>query len=392
MRINHNIAALNTHRQLGQANNAQQNSMEKLSSGLRINNASDDAAGLAISEKMRSQIRGLDQASRNAQDGVSLVQTAEGALNETHSILQRMRELSVQSANDTNTDADRQELQKEMSELQKEVTRISGETEFNTKTLMNGDLESNATGISNTNQVGSVEVVDFGDNLSDGATITMNQLVTHDAESTTDADDGAFQKVDIELGNGSNTQTVSFSKAEIDAGTTSKEVTIDGATLKINLDDPSTLSSSQGNGAGTQTSDDSLTMNDNSLKFQIGANQDQSISLGINDMSSEGLGIDTIDISSQSGANSAVTTLDGAIETVSAERSKLGAYQNRLEHTINNLGTSSENLTASESRIRDVDMAKEMMNQTKSSILAQASQAMLAKANQMPQGVLQLLR
>ncbi|AND42221.1 flagellin [Cytobacillus oceanisediminis] len=292
MRINHNIAALNTYRQLNSASGAQSKSMEKLSSGLRINNAADDAAGLAISEKMRGQIRGLDMAAKNAQDGISLIQTSEGALNETHSVLQRMRELAVQSANDTNTDTDRGELQKELNELIDEVDRIAGQTQFNTKTLMDGTFKTNG------------------------------------------------------------------------------------------------------------------------LKFQIGANATQNIELKINDMQSTAIGtlaadgtvatalstLKSTDLTADAGilnqgkADAAITVINDAIEQVSAERSKLGAYQNRLDHTINNLNTSSENLTAAESRIRDVDMAKEMMNQTKNSILSQAAQAMLAQANQQPQGVLQLLR
>ncbi|WP_042195538.1 flagellin Hag [Paenibacillus camerounensis] len=300
MIINHNIAALNTHRQLA-VNTANTNkSIEKLSSGLRINRAGDDAAGLAISEKMRGQIRGLDMAAKNSQDGISLIQTAEGALNETHSILQRMRELAVQSSNDTNTDTDRASLQKEVDELAKEITRIANTTEFNTKKLLDGSAK-NGTG-----------------------------------------------------------------------------VTTGGATAA-------------------------------NLTFHIGANAGQNIELEINAMDAASLGVagtggasasgataatatSGISISSQASANAAITKINTAIETVSTERAKLGAYQNRLEHTINNLNTSSENLTAAESRIRDVDMAKEMMEQTKNNILAQAAQAMLAQANQQPQGVLQLLR
>lgn len=270
MRINHNIAALNTYRQLGAANGGQMKSMEKLSSGLRINRAGDDAAGLAISEKMRGQIRGLEMASKNAQDGISLIQTAEGALNETHSILQRMRELSVQSSNDTNTDEDRAELQKEVAALSTEINRISTDTEFNTQTLLDGSFSG-----------------------------------------------------------------------------------------KI---------------------------------VQIGANTGQTLSITIATMGASALGLSALTISTLTGANSAISLLDSAIAQVSGQRSSLGAIQNRLEHTINNLGTTSENLTAAESRIRDVDMAKEMMEQTKNSILAQAAQAMLAQANQQPQGVLQLLR
>ncbi|KOP73400.1 flagellin [Priestia megaterium] len=303
MRINHNIAALNTYRQYNTANAAQSKSMEKLSSGLRINSASDDAAGLAISEKMRGQVRGLDQAARNAQDGISVIQTAEGALGETHDILQRMRELAVQSSNDSNTDADRGEIQKEVNQLAKEVTRIANDTEFNTKKLLTGAVDS-----SNTTNV-------------------------------TDAD---------------------------------------------------------------------------SMTFQIGANAGQSINLDIKAMDAVSLGVagtdasnavaagtadtakavtnDGIDVSSKASASTAITAIESAIEKVSAERSNLGAHQNRLDHSINNLNTSSENLTAAESRVRDVDMAKEMMEQTKNSILAQASQAMLSQANQQPQQVLQLLR
>ncbi|WP_044896023.1 flagellin Hag [Bacillus alveayuensis] len=296
MRINHNIAALNTYRQLtiGSANSAK--NMEKLSSGLRINKAGDDAAGLAISEKMRGQIRGLEQASRNAQDGISLIQTAEGALNETHAILQRMRELAVQSANDTNTQTDRQELQKELDQLIDEIDRIARNTEFNTQNLLG---KTNSSG----NFTGSGQSFTFhiGANESQNITLTINSMASqHIGTSSTDA---------------SGNTTIS----------------------------------------------------------------------GLDNLKTSG-------ITTQSGADKAITLINNAIEMVSAERAKLGAYQNRLEHTINNLGTSAENLTAAESRIRDVDMAKEMMAFTKNNILSQAAQAMLAQSNQMPQGVLQLLR
>jgi flagellin len=280
MRINHNITALNTYRQLSVNNTAGAKSLEKLSSGYRINRAGDDAAGLAISEKMRGQIRGLNQAERNAQDAISLIQTAEGALNETHSILQRMRELAVQAASDTNTNEDRGELQKEIEQLLKEIDRISTDTEFNTRTLLKGDF--------------------------DGSSETKK------------------------------------------------------------------------------------------LTFQVGANQNQVVELTIGNMNAETLGVGAtgtkVNLKTQSTASTAIDTIDKAIEKVSSERAKLGAMQNRLEHTINNLSTTAENLTASESRIRDVDMAKEMMEFTKNSILQQAATAMLAQANQQPQGVLQLLQ
>lgn len=274
MIINHNLNAMNAHRNMTSNISAAGKSMEKLSSGLRINRAGDDAAGLAISEKMRGQIRGLDQGSRNAQDGISLIQTAEGALNETHSILQRMRELSVQSTTATNTTADRAALQKEFGQLQSEVTRIATQTNFNTKTLMSG----------------------------------------------------------------------SFSAAA------------------------------------------------NALQFQVGANAGEKINLQLSTMTATGLAVNAASISTAAAASAAITTVNTAIATVSTERANLGSVQNRLEHTINNLNTASENLQASESRIRDVDMAKEMMNYSKNNILQQAAQAMLAQANQAPQGVLQLLR
>ena len=367
--------------------------MEKLSSGLRINRAGDDAAGLAISEKMRGQIRGLDMAAKNSQDGISLIQTAEGALNETHSILQRMRELSVQAANDTNTDADRVELQKEVKELLSEVTRIGNNTEFNTKTLMNGDLAAKATGtIANATEVGSVAIAELG-SLKDTETFTIAQTVNYGTEATGGANDGALIDVEfeIELADGTKA-TGTLTKAQLDEGKTSVDVTVGDSKFTVKLDDAATLKDSSGNGVGTATATDTLTFDDNALSFQIGANANQTMRLDLNDMRSEALGIDGIDISTSAGAQTAITALDSAIQTVSAERSKMGANQNRLEHTINNVGASSENLTAAESRIRDVDMAKEMMEMTKNNILQQAAQAMLAQANQQPQGVLQLLR
>ncbi|EDT85667.1 flagellin [Clostridium botulinum] len=273
MIINHNLNAMNAHRQMAINTGNNGKAIEKLSSGLRINRAGDDAAGLAISEKMRGQIRGLNQASRNSQDAISLIQTAEGALNETHSILQRMRELAVQAANDTNVSVDKENLDKEVKELQKEINRILSQTQFNTKGLLDGKAEN--------------------------------------------------------------------------------------------------------------------------MTFQIGANSGQTIKLTIATMNTSKLGVGATTITLNSGAASItgmISTIDKAINTVSAERAKLGANQNRLEHTIANLDNSAENLQAAESRIRDVDMAKEMMNFTKTNILTQAAQAMLAQANQAPQGVLQLLR
>ena len=274
MRINNNIAAMNTHRQYGINNSQISKSTEKLSSGFRINRAGDDAAGLAISEKMRAQIRGLQMASKNSQDAISLVQTAEGALQETHNILQRMRELAVQSASDSNEICvDRAALQAEFAQLQAEIDDTAEKTKFNDMGLINGDYAST------------------------------------------------------------------------------------------------------------------------SFYVQTGANEGDYLAITIGKMDTTELGVptSTADISTREAASAAITLVNDAINTVSTQRAKLGALQNRLQHKINNLDTSAENLSAAESRIRDIDMAKEMTNYTRWNILSQASTAMLAQANQAPQGVLQLL-
>ncbi|ARA98477.1 flagellin [Geobacillus thermodenitrificans] len=457
MRINHNIAALNTYRQLTIGQGAATKNMEKLSSGLRINRAGDDAAGLAISEKMRGQIRGLEMASKNAQDAISLIQTAEGALNETHSILQRMRELAVQAANDTNTADDRAEIQKEINQLKDEIDRISETTEFNTKKLLNGNVAITATvGETNEANIGNVEVVNA--RLASGAytlqvTDTDNQEVTNIVDAGTGmgdsdisiqageeakvkygsyqlkiADDAqnsgkkVFTLVDAATGEvvakqnnvgvGSGTSSITLAGITFDTtkvtgnGTVSFDVEGDHTfTLMKDSDTIATVTVTDFNRseveiAGLKLSfnyniangNTTITIVDNSLLMHIGANEGQTMNVGINNMSSQALGVSDVDITSTSGAEEAITSIDNAIKQVSAERSKLGAYQNRLEHTINNLGTSAENLTAAESRIRDVDMAKEMMEFTKNNILMQASQAMLAQSNQLPQAVLQLLR
>lgn len=454
MRINHNIASLNTYRQLATNGANGQRSLEKLSSGLRINRAGDDAAGLAISEKMRGQIRGLDQAGRNAQDSISLIQTAEGGLNETHSILQRMRELAVQSANDTNTSSDRSEIQKEIDQLSTEITRISTNTEFNTKKLLNGDMgktfvttadnfDSSLQNVAVTGSdittgtytitataagtdtvtinsvagatgfvAGDVTVADgtkFGDytlNISnfDGVGGTADvELIGPDGTSTTDT--GIAVGANLTIGG----ITFGFATHDID-GNGSVDLSLTNAGIDFDLSGAKTvvaapITSYAGETVnlggfefearwGAATNGDAMTMvvTDRAVKFHIGANEDQNTSLAINDMSASALGVDSLVVTTQAGANTAITTINDALETVSSERSKLGAMQNRLEHTIANLGTSSENLTAAESRVRDVDMAKEMMEFTKNNILSQAAQAMLAQANQQPQGVLQLLR
>lgn len=373
MRINHNIAALNTYRQLSTNTTNTSKSLEKLSSGLRINRAGDDAAGLAISEKMRGQIRGLDQASRNANDGISLIQTAEGALAETHSILQRMRELAVQSANDTNTESDRIEIQKEINQLTKEVDRISTDTEFNTKKLLDGSMATTISAIGGT-----------VDNLA--ATATDTAVGISMAAGSSLATGTYSITVSYTAAAGGNAAKFSVSAADGDGN----EVDGSNFTIKVN----ETLAAALEAAAADDTfSATEVNVNaDKAMIFHIGANAGQKTELSINNMDATSLGINAIDLTQQDTADLAITTIDEAISYVSSQRAALGGMQNRLEHTINNLGTTSENLTASESRIRDVDMAQEMMEFTKNNILSQASQAMLAQANQQPQSVLQLLQ
>ena len=465
MIINHNISALNTYRQLTINNNAGSRSLEKLSSGYRINRAGDDAAGLAISEKMRGQIRGLNMASKNAQDGISLIQTAEGALNETHSILQRMRELAVQAANGTNTDADRAEIQKEIEQLKSEINRISTDTEFNTMKLLDGSLSNKVTidDNNNTAKLTAVEVIDdnlivtgnYNINFSD-----VNVQYAYDNDNLGDigVDDVSYDANDpdavklamgtytlelVETDDDTYTLTLTDKATGEVVGTTEEGVTIaptaeagDTATvfgftltwdvgaaveegsidITVTADFTATVTGPDGEKIGTTEVTGNTTgvvnvggfkinfdnflaegetiveAEANAVSFQIGANEGQMTKLVISDMSSEALKVDAIDLTTAESASKAIGIVDEAILKVSSERAKLGAIQNRLEHTINNLGTSSENLTAAESRIRDVDMAKEMMEYAKNTILQQAAQAMLAQANQAPQGVLQLLR
>ncbi|MEY9971886.1 flagellin [Lysinibacillus sp. RC46] len=344
MRIQHNISALNTHRNLGFNNAQASKNLEKLSSGYKINRAGDDAAGLAISEKMRGQIRGLDMATKNAQDSISLIQTAEGALNETHAILQRMRELSVQSANDTNVNADRDALQKEVEQLREEITRISTDTEFNTQKLLNSDFKDKVFHIgANEGQSIKLSIADTSSKalgLEEGA-----QVVTAGAGAT--------------AGAGSTGATWFSAGATIVSAVAATSVAAAIDEVKASAD---------------------------------GFYSDTTSALVKSAASGQAVTVGGLDISSQTSADKAITTLDAAIKTVSDTRSNLGAVQNRLEHTINNLGATSENLTAAESRIRDTDMAAEMMSFTKNNILMQAAQSMLAQANQQPQGVLQLLQ
>ena len=459
MIINHNMMAMNTYNKLTNNNAAASKSLEKLSSGLRINRAGDDAAGLAISEKMRGQIRGLDQAGSNAQNGISLIQTAEGALTETHSILQRMRELAVQSANDTNTDSDRSEIQKEVEQLKKEIDRISTDTEFNTKKLLDGSIgiTANAAGAAESKIVrvealdsdlssgtyqfivstaaNAINVKQSGGGIDTAADISTigSDAILGQYTITVTAYDGVNATVNIKDRNGANLGTTTGAIAgAIVVGSGNNTITLAAAAItgngesKVSIEKSASITFKSGGAGSTtivaaasytstdgkidigdkveltvdgdfatstsSTVSNTTTIDNKALVFHIGANTDQSMKMAVGQMNTSTLNVANVDMTTQAGAETAITTIQNAIEKVSSERAKLGAVQNRLEHTINNVQTASENITSAESRIRDVDMAKEMMNYQKTSILQQAATSMLAQANQQPQNVLKLLQ
>ncbi|MCG4581096.1 flagellin [Clostridium cochlearium] len=420
MIINHNLNAMNAHRQMGINLGNTAKATEKLSSGLRINRAGDDAAGLAISEKMRGQIRGLNQASRNAQDGISLIQTAEGGLNETHAILQRMRELAVQSSTDTNVEIDRGAIQDEMNQLVSEIDRISNTTEFNTQKLLNGGFKGTFQIGANEGQTvelqiakmdtASLGLVSTISTAQGGTTNNTNNAVLADGVYTVNETKNALLDAD-----GNTVATIATSK--ITAGgvevidLTNKEILAPGAQITISgngakyniknkIDAAASSALAPGNYEikGTNLVKDGKLVGTVADKVSVTPEGGTAIAAANLGLTADQLTdkfkftINGSDVSTRANAEGSITTINKAIETVSAERSKLGAMQNRLEHTIANLDTSSENLQASESRVRDVDMAKEMMNFSKNNILQQAAQAMLAQANNAPQGVLQLLR
>ncbi|MDZ5474156.1 flagellin [Bacillus sp. 31A1R] len=404
MLINHNISGLNTFNKLNKNNKKTSSSMEKLSSGLRINKASDDSAGLAISEKMRTQIRGLKQAQRNIQDGISLIQTAEGGLSDIQEPnLLRLRELAIQSANDTLTNEDRQQIQKEVEQIKNGINEIAGNTEYNGINLLNGS--ATFTTIPPTPQsTFSTTGGGAGHNVSDGwvnvgvygAKVKLNP----GEQVIDDPANWLFSKLQLyaDIVNGA---PVSFNIMSTDG-----YVVVDnhpltpfeynGMTFDIsNLSVPSgTGNMHQGNIILTAGNNDGILNNDidNRIKLQIGSNSGENFPFELTDARTTALGINNIDLSTRQGAESALLKIDKAMEKVSSERGKFGAYQNRLEHALNNASNYEINLTASESRIRDADIAKEMMELTKTNILSQASQTMLAQANQQPQAVLQLLK
>ena len=414
MIINHNMNALNAHRNMNVNNTAAGKSMEKLSSGLRINRAGDDAAGLAISEKMRGQIRGLEQSSRNASDGISLIQTAEGALNETTNILQRMRELAVQSANDTNTADDREQLQKEMTQLGEEIDRIANNTEFNTKKLLNGNMGKATTAaagvVSNqgnldANADENVKFEDLEDangnklGIATGDEITATWSVggTQYSAKLTVGQDHELSKLKdaIEGATGGTVGGVAIAagKITITAAKDGTENQING--LSIEVKSATGERKEAASNALSSFSVDTKAADERtngSANLQIGANASQQLNLSIEDMRATSLGVKNLQVGTQSQANTAINVIDEATKRVSSERANLGAAQNRLEYTISNLDNTAENLTSAESTLRDVDMAKEMMEYSKNNILSQAAQSMISQANQQPQNVLQLLR
>ena len=388
MVVRSNIMALNANRQLGMNNSQVSKSLEKLSSGYKINRAGDDASGLAISEKMKAQIKGLETASANSQDGISLVQTAEGALTEVHDMLNRMVELAGKAANGTIDDeTDRAALQKEMNALLDEIDRIADSTDFNGIKLLNGEL------------AGQIDpsLAETGTALAD------NGIGSIDFSKAVLTDNGAA----------SVTYTSAGTKLSVSIGSTTYEGTWDGnstgevkltktgggtETITLNVTDAAKLKAANSAALGTVTAGKAAT---EGLTLQIGDTDDDfnQVTVHIQNMDSESLGLTTLrdtGIMTQDAASAALDLVkngaNSAINTVSSVRADLGAMQNRLEHTINNLDVATENMESANSRIRDTDMAKEMMEYTKQNVLTQAAQAMLAQANQQPQSILQLLQ
>lgn len=478
MKINHNISAIIANNHLQRTNSELDKSIQKLTSGYRINRAADDAAGMAISQKMKTQIRGLDQASRNASDGISVIQTAEGALTEVEAMLQRMRELSVQATNGTNTSEDREAIQAEIDQLRQEIDRIAETTEFNTKTLLDGNVDRKS--YSNNSKVRLIALSDQVTSKDYDVTVTAEAVktsitggaVTVAGDVITQADLGGEDSAVININGEELKVTVGESLAEVyskirDLGDTlnitislntgndmksgykfeaqaygskySIDIHSDNTTLlsALGLNNPTVVDgkdaavtfpqniASDANSFGTTATyvadGDKVTITDRDgfkmilevkegamsvaagsatvtvlehgpIALQIGANEGQMIKVSIPEVTAKTLEVDSVNVVTQDGASSAITAIDKAINRVSGIRAKLGAYQNRLEHAIANLDTSSQNLTEALSRIEDTDMAEEMAEYTQKSVLAQAGTSMLAQANERPQTVLSLLQ
>jgi len=392
LRINQNIAALNAHRNLVATDNALSKSLERLSSGFRINRAADDAAGLAISEKLRAQVRGLAQAIRNAQDGISMIQTAEGALNEVHSMLQRMRELALQAANDTLSSEDRAAINREIQQLRAEIDNVSQRTTFNGKKLLDGTL---AVTVSETSQIKTGAPFSSG-----GDTVTIVSVdvsgAVGDATYTLEA---TVSQGNVTFTLKRTVASTTFSESVSGFGDLAPNAEINlafatmGVTIRVRGDDNGV---SAANLAGALHNRNLVTQGQ-PINLQVGPADRDFIGVSFERVDVHGLGLSTALNSfntSQTVANAhaLVRAMDSALSTVSEKRGKFGAVQNRLEHTVASLGVAKENMSAAESRIRDVDMAQEMVQFTRNQILLQAGTAMLAQANAAPQVVLQLLR
>ena len=474
MVVQHNMQAANANRMLNVTTSAQSKSTEKLSSGYRINRAADDAAGLTISEKMRKQIKGLDRASTNAEDGVSAVQTAEGALTEVHSMLQRMNELATQSANGTNSNTDRKAIQDEIDQLTTEIDRVSETTKFNETYLLKGDGAEKAhnvnahdaglDGVTLTDKGDEVEVTlkelkagdkisIAGKNYTIGSTLDEAKAIVKKSADTSkksyiingttykadnakiyDKDDHELTKAALGITTGTTTDPADIDdlKGLVTAGSTvsdgintltaMKDGTNDGIDdndstvitakkayqletaeiLKASNIGTDTAATADKNTGALDAATNKFTLTKGKVNYNdalsfnlhVGADADMTnkITVNIDSMNSAGLGVKGIKADTEQDATYAIDAIADAISTVSSQRSALGAVQNRLEHTINNLDNVVENTTSAESRIRDTDMAEEMVNYSKNNILAQAGQSMLAQANQSNQGVLSLLQ
>lgn len=406
MRIQHNIMAMNAYRNYNNNTSALSKNLEKLSSGYKINRAGDDAAGLAISEKMRAQITGLKAASKNVKDGVSLVKTAEGALQEVHDMLNRMDSLATQSANGTyDNEVDRLNLQKEVNALRSEIDRIADSSNFNGKKLLNGDLDGitrTTTFSGKADATTNKSAVDLTVKTQEKVTIAKKETDFSFALATGTADASAAVaadgKVTVTLKQGVDYSAADIQKlikdANLDKVTDAAEKdAVKAALANVAVSGKGITTA----GTGTALADTTGTAKDPtgaSLVLQIGDTADKynKMSVNVGDMHSKALGIDTLTVADQDGAAAAIQSIKDAINTVSSTRGDLGAIQNRLEHTQNNLSVMTENIQDAESTIRDTDVADEMMAYTKNNILIQSAQAMLAQANQVPQGVLQLLQ
>ncbi len=391
MIVQHNLTAMNSNRQLGITTGAQAKSSEKLSSGYRINRAGDDAAGLKISEKMRSQVRGLTRASTNAQDGVSLIQTAEGALNEAHSILQRMNELAVQGANDTNEGIDRDAINQELNALVSELDRISTTTQFNKQNLLDGSFQDKNLQVgANANQKIAISIDNM--NAKSLGLTDIETTVTYEAQKGGVYNKANYQGMSYTYSTGlemseNRAAAISAFKAEISGKYTSANYAIQTNGKYVALTDGKEFSGISGviaHDISKRTAEMSAEITKN---FETYLTMSSKTATALSSYTKTG----NVCVDNYAAANSSITAIQDAINQVSSQRSALGAIQNRLEHTIANLDNVAENTQAAESRIRDLDMAAEMVEYSKNNILAQAGQSMLAQANQSTQGVLSLL-